>query len=186
MCDPRVWVLNMGNLISTGPRVVLIGAMGAGKTTVGQILAERWDVGFRDTDADIEATAGKTVSDIFVEDGEATFRALERTAVAAALADHDGVLSLGGGAVMDESIRSLLGAHRVVFLSVGLADAASRVGLGVSRPMLLGNVRGQMKKLLDERAPVYQSVATATVATDGLSPDEVADAVASVMEQPHG
>ena len=165
------------------PRVVLVGSMGAGKTTVGELLATRWGIGFRDTDRDVEAVVGKPVSDIFVEDGEATFRALERDAVATALAAHEGVLALGGGAVLDESTRSLLAGHTVVFLRVGLADAASRVGLGVSRPLLLGNVRGRVKKLLDERNPIYESVATIEIATDGRSPEEVAAAIVEALEK---
>lgn len=162
--------------------VVLVGTMGAGKTTVGALLAERWGAAFLDTDHVVEATAGKPVSEIFVDDGEAHFRELERIAVADALASHDGVLALGGGAVLDERTRSLLAGHPVVFLKVGLADAASRVGLGVSRPMLLGNVRGRIKQLLDERTPVYEAVARHTVATDGLSAAEVAEQVLLVMQ----
>ncbi|HEY3528366.1 MAG TPA: shikimate kinase [Nocardioides sp.] len=159
------------------PRVVLVGPMGAGKTTVGRILAERWGVVFRDTDDDVEQADGRTISDIFVESGEEHFRALERAAVARALAEHTGVLAVGGGAVMDHDSRAALAAHPVVFLRVGLSDAATRVGLGTSRPLLLGNVRGTMKALLDERTPVYESVAVAVVDTDGRTPDEVADLV---------
>lgn len=161
------------------PRVVLVGPMGAGKTTVGELLARRWGVEVRDTDADIVAAQGKEISEIFVDDGEAAFRALERAAVAAALAEHDGVLSLGGGAVLDPSTRELLAGHTVVFLKVGLTDAVKRVGLGTSRPLLMGNVRGRIKALLDERTPVYESVATITVDTDDRTADEVADEVAS-------
>lgn len=165
------------------PRVVLIGAMGAGKTTVGGLLAEAWNVGFRDTDQDVEAAAGRSISDIFVEDGEAAFRALERDAVATALAEHEGVLALGGGAVMAPETQALLADHRVVYLKVGLTDASRRVGLGVARPLLLGNVRGRVKQLLDERAPVYQRLATVTVDTDGRSPDDVAAEIRAVLDQ---
>ena len=156
------------------PRVVLVGPMGAGKTTVGALLAESWGLDARDTDADVEAVAGKPIAEIFVDDGEADFRALERAAVVAALAEHDGVLSLGGGAVLDPDTRAALAGHRVVFLRVGLAEAVKRVGLGTSRPMLLGNVRSRIKALLDERTPIYESVATASVDTDGRTPEDVA------------
>jgi len=151
--------------------------MGAGKTTVATLLGERWGVEIRDTDADVEATVGKSVQEIFVDDGEAAFRELERAAVAAALKTHDGVLSLGGGAVLDSDTQVLLKEHPVVFLRVGLADAVKRVGLGTGRPLLLGNVRARVKQLLDERTPVYESVATLTVDTDGLTPTEVADRI---------
>ena len=165
----------------TAPRVVLVGPMGAGKTTVGRLLAHRWGVPFADTDDVVEQAEGRSVSDIFVDSGEQHFRALERTAVTRVLAEHPGVLALGGGAVMSEETRATLAGHAVVFLRVGLTDAAARVGLGTSRPLLLGNVRGTMKALLDERTPVYESVATAAVDTDGRTPDEVADLVEEVL-----
>lgn len=156
------------------PRVVLVGPMGAGKSTVGRILAERWGVRVRDTDLDVERAAGKSVQDIFVDEGEAAFRALERHAVATALAEHDGVLSLGGGAVLDPDTQALLAGHTVVFLKVGLADAAKRVGLGQGRPLLLGNVRSRIKTLLEERTPIYEAVASLVVDTDGRSAAAVA------------
>jgi shikimate kinase len=151
--------------------------MGAGKTTVGQLVAERLGVAFQDTDSIVEAWAGKPVQDIFVDDGEERFRELERAAVAAGLASHDGVLALGGGAILAAETRSLLRGHTVVFLSVELADAAQRVGLGVGRPLLAINPRATMKHLLDERRPLYEEVATAVVKTDRVPPPEVAAAV---------
>lgn len=165
-----------------GPRVVLVGPMGAGKTTVAALLGERWGVAVRDTDADVEAAEGRSISDIFVDSGEAHFREREAAAVATALAEHDGVLSLGGGAVLDPATRELLEGLPVVFLRVGLSDAVKRVGLGTSRPLLLGNVRSRIKALLDERTPVYESVASVVVDTDGRSPDEVADEVVAALE----
>ncbi len=166
----------------SAPRVVLVGPMGAGKTTVAGLLGARWQLPVRDTDTDVERAAGKPVADIFVEDGEAAFRALERDAVAAALANHDGVLALGGGAVLDPTTRDRLTGHTVVYLRVGLADAVKRVGLGTGRPLLLGNVRGQVKQLLDERAPIYEQVASLTVDTDGREPAEVAEEIAVALE----
>ncbi|MFA6574664.1 MAG: shikimate kinase, partial [Nocardioides sp.] len=107
----------------TGPLVVLVGPMGSGKSTIGALLAEALGVTARDTDTDVERLEGRAVSDIFVESGEEHFRALEKAAVADALATHGGVLSLGGGAVLDPDTRALLADHRVVFLQVGLSEA---------------------------------------------------------------
>jgi shikimate kinase len=163
--------------VTGAPLVVLVGPMGAGKTTVAGLLADAWGVTVRDTDADIEASDGRSISDIFVESGEGYFRDLERAAVTTALAEHDGVLALGGGAVLDEGTRLLLTGHRVVFLRVGLSEAVKRVGLGSSRPLLLGNVRGRIKALLDERTPIYEAVATEIVDTDGRTAQEVADEI---------
>ena len=121
--------------------VVLIGPPGAGKTTVGTALAARLGVTFTDTDAVIEAAAGKPVSDIFITDGEPEFRRLERDAVAAALDTRDGVIGLGGGAVMDEQTQQRLAGHRVVYLETGFTELAKRVGLDRARPLLIGTTR---------------------------------------------
>jgi shikimate kinase len=158
----------------SGPAAVLVGPMGAGKTTVGELLAEALGVPFRDVDADIEATAGKPVPEIFVDDGEEHFRALERAAVAAALADFDGVLALGGGAILAPETRAALRGHRVVYLSVELTDAIARVGLGAGRPLLAINPRATLRHLLAQRRPLYEEVATVTVKTDGRTPEDVA------------
>jgi shikimate kinase len=155
------------------PTLVLVGVMGAGKTTVGTLVAEALGLPFRDTDDDIVAATGKPISDIFVDDGEDHFRALERQAVAAALDGFDGVLALGGGAVMAAETRERLKGHRVVFLSVELADAVRRVGLGAGRPLLAINPRATLKHLLDQRRPLYLEVATATVVTDGRTPEDI-------------
>lgn len=160
------------------PRVVLVGAPGSGKTTVGRLLAERLAAGFRDVDHDIEATAGKPIGEIFVDEGEAAFRELERAAVVTALAEHDGVLALGGGAIGDPGTRALLRDHNVVFLDVSLSDAATRIGLNRDRPLLLGNLRAQLRRMIDERRPLYREVATSTVDTSGRTPAEVVEAVA--------
>ena len=156
--------------------------MGAGKTTVAELLAERWSAEMRDTDRDVEASAGKEIAEIFLDEGEEHFRALERAAVVEALDGHRGVLALGGGAVLDPDTRAALRGPRVVFLQVGLSDAVKRVGLGVGRPLVLGNVRARIKALLDERLPVYTEVAAYTVQTDGRTAQEVATEVAGLVE----
>ncbi|MGH8877720.1 MAG: 3-dehydroquinate synthase [Stackebrandtia sp.] len=160
------------------PKLVLVGPPGSGKSTVGALLAQRLGVSFRDTDADIEKLAGKPIPEIFVDDGEERFRALETRAIAAALTEHDGVLALGGGAVLAQTNRDLLAAARVAFLSVELSAAVSRVGLGAGRPLLAMNPRATLKALLDERRPLYREVADVTVVTDSLAAAEVADELA--------
>ncbi|MET0819527.1 MAG: shikimate kinase [Aeromicrobium sp.] len=166
-----------------GPVVVLVGPPGAGKSTVARRLAERLGVGFRDTDHDIELIAGTSVQDIFVDQGEAHFRTLEEQAVAVALDEHDGVLALGGGAVLSESTRALLRHHRVLFLDVGLAAGVRRAGVNGNRPLLLGNVRGRMKILMDERRPLYEEVSTDTIVTDTLDANAVTDRALQLIQE---
>lgn len=156
------------------PVVILVGPPGAGKTTVAALVAQRLDLAVRDSDQDIEARTGMTIGDIFVDDGEEHFRLLETEAVAAAIDQHDGVLSLGGGAVLSAATRDQLRGHHVVFLDVGLSAAVRRVGMSASRPLLLGNVRSTLKQLMDQRRPLYREVARHTIITDDLTADEVA------------
>jgi shikimate kinase len=163
------------------PLVVLVGPPGAGKSTIGWLVAQRRGVGFRDTDEDVAQMAGESISDIFVSRGESEFRKLEREAVRAALAEHDGVLALGGGAILDDTTRESLKSHRVVFLDVGLPAATARVGLNRDRPLLLGNPRAQLRTMLEQRRPLYLEVATATVLTDEKSPEEAAAALEDVL-----
>ncbi|KIH98665.1 shikimate kinase [Streptomonospora alba] len=168
------------------PIAVLIGPPGAGKTTVGRALAERLDAQLLDTDTEIEARAGKAVGDIFVEDGEPAFRALERELVAEALASWQGVVALGGGSVLDPATSADLAHHHVVYLQVEFADAAKRVGLDTPRPLLAGNPRTRLRKLLEERLPVYEGLAKATVPTSGYHPEEIVDAVVESLPQHQG
>jgi shikimate kinase len=160
---------------------VLVGPPGAGKSTIGRLLAVRLSVPFRDTDADIESTAGKSIPDIFFDDGEEAFREMERSAVRKALDEHDGVLSLGGGAVLSADTRQDLRDHDVVFLNVSLSDATKRVGMSGARPVLALNPRAQLQLLLAERLPLYREVARHEVATDGKTPAEVAGEVADLL-----
>jgi shikimate kinase len=160
---------------STRPLVVLVGPPGSGKTSVGGALAAITGRGFRDTDIDIEATAGRPIPDIFITDGEPVFRAMERDAVRTALAEHDGVLALGGGSILAEQTRAALAAHTVVFLSLTMPTGVKRTGLATNRPLLTGvNPRATYKALLDARLPLYEEVATIVVQTDHLTVVEVA------------
>ncbi|MEU2545640.1 shikimate kinase [Streptomyces roseolus] len=165
-----------------GPLVVLVGPMGSGKSTVGALLAERLGAPYRDTDADIVAAEGREISDIFVEDGEERFRALEKAAVAKAVAEHEGVLALGGGAVLDADTRALLAGQPVAYLSMDVEEAVRRVGLGAARPLLAVNPRRQWRELMDARRHLYEEVARVVVATDARTPEEVAEAVLDALE----
>ncbi|RSN35114.1 shikimate kinase [Amycolatopsis sp. WAC 04169] len=159
------------------PRAVIIGPPGSGKSTVGPALAARLGLAFRDSDDDIVASAGKPITDIFAEEGEPAFRALEEEMVAKALAEHEGVLSLGGGAPITPGTRERLAGHTVIFLNVGMAAGVQRAGLSTARPLLAGvNPRATYKALLDARLPVYREVATFEIETDQLTADEVVEA----------
>jgi shikimate kinase len=159
------------------PSVVVIGPPGSGKTTVGGLLAERLGVPFRDTDHDVEAVAGKAIGEIFVDDGEERFRELERAAVGDALASHEGVVAVGGGAVLDAGTQADLAGQRVVYLEVGLSDAVKRVGLASARPLLVLNPRSQFRRLMEERRPIYERLATVKVVTDGRDPADIVDEI---------
>ena len=169
----------------SGPLLVLVGPPASGKTTVGTRVAEMLGLDFRDTDADVEDVAGITVADIFFQHGEPHFRALEEQAVARGLANHDGVLALGGGAVTSAATRELLVAHgraggTVVWLDVDLPSAAKRVGLSRDRPLLAVNPRAMLRTMLEQRAPLYAEVATSTVPTGGREPGDVIAEVAAI------
>lgn len=162
--------------------LVLVGPPGAGKSTVGPLLAQRLGADFTDVDELITARTGRSISDIFVTYGEAAFRRLEEAEVAAALAARKGVLAVGGGAVLSAQTRALLRGHRVVYLSVGVTEGVRRTGLSTARPLLAGvNPRATFAALLTTRLPLYQEVATVEVATDGRSPEEIVEEVLAAI-----
>ena len=161
-------------------RVVLVGPPGSGKTTVGAALAELLALPLHDTDAAIEKAQGRSISDIFVEDGEPAFRALERAEVARAVADEPGVIAVGGGAPVDPGTEQVLRGETVVFLDVGIADAAKRIGFDGSRPLLAVNPRASWVRMMNERRPVYERVSTHRVDTAGRTPKDVAAEVAEL------
>jgi shikimate kinase len=163
------------------PVAVMVGAPGAGKTTVGETLAVRLGVPFADSDTLIEAAAGKPIPEIFFDEGEDEFRRLEVETIGNALSTFDGVLALGGGAVLREETRAALRGHTVIYLSAEFATAIKRVGLGAGRPLLSVNPRATLKHLLDQRRPLYAEVATHTVATDDGTPEEIADEIAKLI-----
>ncbi|MFI5937093.1 shikimate kinase [Actinoplanes sp. NPDC051494] len=164
------------------PAAVVVGPPGAGKTTVGKAVAALLGVAFEDTDHLIEQRAGKGIPEIFFDEGEPVFRAMEREAIASALTTFEGVLALGGGAILDPGTRDALRGHTVVFLSVELTDAVKRVGLGGGRPLLSINPRATLKFLMEERRPLYASVATHTVHTDARTPGEIAAELAGLLK----
>lgn len=160
---------------------VLIGSPGSGKSTVGEALARRLDADLLCTDTEIEKRAGKPISDIFLDDGEEHFRALEREVVAEGLRAWEGVIAVGGGAVLNEDTRKDLAGHHVVYLQVDFGEAAKRVGMDVARPLLAGNPRTQLRKLLNERLPVYEGLASVTVPTTDYHPEEIVDTIVSSL-----
>ncbi|MCL2091429.1 MAG: shikimate kinase [Micrococcales bacterium] len=169
-----------------GPTVVLCGPMGSGKSSVGRALARRWQLTFRDTDEDVEAATGRTVAEVFA-DGEDRFRQVERQAVARALETHDGILALGGGAVLHPATRRALdryaaGGGIVVSLEVSEPVALQRVTRGTTTRPLLADDPDRWKQVADARRPVYEQVATLHVATDGITPDEVAADIERLLQ----
>jgi shikimate kinase len=171
----------------TTPRAVLIGPPGSGKSTVAAELAALWGVTACDTDEEIVAADGRDIPTIFVEDGEETFRRLERASVVACLDRHDGVLALGGGAVLDPATqgdleRYIKAGGEVIYLSVGASAAAGRVGLDGNRPLLTGNMHRRWVTLMNERRGTYERLATRTFETDESTAHEVALAIAEAVE----
>jgi len=164
-------------------KVILIGPPGSGKSTVGKVLAKELKLGFMDTDTQVAKLAGKSISDIFVEEGEAKFRSLERDAVMAALSSDVGVLALGGGAILNEEIFSALeNEPRVVYLEVSISNAAPRVGFNTDRPLLVGNPRQQWLKLFEARREKYEHLGKIRISTNNKKPKEVVAEIVGALQ----
>ena len=166
------------------PRVILIGPMGSGKTTIGQLLASELEIPFRDTDHVIEEKSGKSVSDIFLEDGEDEFRILEKKVLRDELLSDDTVLALGGGAPISIDAQSALRAiaSPVVYLDISLATVAPRIGFNRDRPLLLHNPRGQWQTLMEARRPIYESIADAVIDVNDKSESEIVSLILEVVK----
>jgi shikimate kinase len=167
------------------PKVILIGPPGAGKSSVGKALGQRLSTSFADTDLLIENESGLGVSEIFLDKGEPFFRELEREVVLRELADFDGVLALGGGAVMNVDVENALrqSPDPICFLDVSLSSAAPRIGFNRDRPLLVGNPRAKWQELMNIRRPIYESLATLTVSTDSGTPSQIAQEVADILSK---
>ncbi len=148
---------------------------------MGPLLAGKLGVPFTDADSVIEETAGKPVSDIFVQDGEAAFRALEQATAARLIGGQPGVLALGGGAPLAPATRQMLAGQRVIYLETGFRAVVHRSGLDGPHPPMPGNPRGRLKQMLDERHPVYAGLAWRTVATDDRDPEDLAGFLAAEL-----
>lgn len=166
------------------PRIILIGPMGAGKSTVAQEIGGRLGLIHRDTDEIVVGQSARSISEIFLEDGEDAFRALEKIALRIALLEDETVLSLGGGACMNIDAESALRASGsfIVYLKISLSEVSARVGFNRDRPLLLGSPRAQWQKLMNERAPIYESLATYIVDVDGKSAQTIVDEVLIAYE----
>lgn len=167
------------------PRVILIGPMGSGKTTIGSLLAEKLGLSFRDTDHLIEEQEGKTVSQIFLDQGEDAFRAIEKRVLREELLTDATVLSLGGGAPISMDAQSALRAiaSHIIFLDISLSTVAPRIGFNRDRPLLLNNPRGQWQTLMEARRPIYEAIADATINVDDKSEEEIVTIVLSSLEE---
>jgi shikimate kinase len=167
------------------PKAVLVGLPGSGKSTIGRRLAKALDVGLLDTDVAIEQRTGRTIADIFAADGEPEFRRIEEEVVRAALADHDGVVSLGGGAVTSPGVCEALAGHTVVYLEIDAREGVRRTGGNVVRPLLAGPDRAEKyRDLMAKRVPLYRRVATIRVDTNRRNPGAVVRHILSRLQAP--
>ena len=168
------------------PKAVLVGLPGSGKSTIGRRLARALDVTMLDTDVAIEQKTGRRIADIFATDGEQEFRRIEEEVVRAALAEHEGVLSLGGGAVTTPGVREALSGHTVVFLEISATEGVRRTGGNTVRPLLAGPDRAEKyRALMSQRVPLYRKVATIRVNTNRRNPGAVVRYIVARLQDPH-
>jgi shikimate kinase len=167
------------------PRVILIGPMGSGKTTIGSLLAEKLGLAFRDTDHLIEEREEKPVSQIFLDQGEDVFRAIEKRVLRDELLTDGTVLSLGGGAPISIDAQSALRAisSYIIFLDISLSTVVPRIGFNRDRPLLLNNPRGQWQTLMEARRPIYEALADVTINVDDKSEEEIVTIALSSLEE---
>jgi shikimate kinase len=167
------------------PRVILIGPMGSGKTTIGSLLAEKLGLAFRDTDHLIEEREEKPVSQIFLDQGEDAFRAIEKRVLRDELLTDGTVLSLGGGAPISIDAQSALRATSsyIIFLDISLSTVVPRIGFNRDRPLLLNNPRGQWQTLMEARRPIYEALADVTINVDDKSEEEIVTIALSSLEE---
>jgi len=168
-----------------GPKLILIGPPGAGKSSIGRQLSKVLEVPFRDTDVLVEEKAGKKISDIFVDDGESAFRKIEREVVLKEISTGNGVLALGGGSVLDEEVAEKLESMKsnVIYLEVSISNAAPRVGFNKDRPLLAVNPRQQWLNLMEKRKPIYERLCGVKVSTDNKKPNEVVAEIRELMNR---
>ena len=165
------------------PRVILIGPMGSGKTTIGSLVAGKLGLSFRDTDHLIEEQEEKTVSQIFLDQGEDAFRVIEKRVLREELLTDGTVLSLGGGAPISIDAQSALRAiaSHIIFLDISLSTVAPRIGFNRDRPLLLNNPRGQWQTLMEARRPIYEAIADTIINVDDKSEEEIVTIVLSSL-----
>jgi shikimate kinase len=167
------------------PKAVLVGLPGSGKSTIGRRLAKALNVTMLDTDVAIEQRTGRRIADIFAADGETEFRRIEEDVVRAALAEHDGVLSLGGGAVTTPGVRAALAGHTVIFLEISATEGVRRTGGNTVRPLLAGPDRAEKyRALMSQRVPLYRQVATIRVNTNRRNPGAVVRHIVCQLRDP--
>jgi shikimate kinase len=174
-------------MTSKAPKAVLVGLPGSGKSTIGRRLAKALGVDLMDTDVAIEQQTGRTIADIFATDGEQEFRRIEEGVIRAALAEHDGVLSLGGGAVTSPGVREALTGHTVIYLEINANEGVRRTGGNTVRPLLAGPDRAaKFRALMATRVPLYRRVATMRVDTNRRNPGAVVRYIVSRLQAPAG